>query len=204
MSCLQVFLFPASCLDTLPCLGIYPHNFVGRWRSAIPCSCRTGAEEPQPPCAKAAGARPVDAAPGEQAAMAHPRRQGAHASTKPAVFLSSKAQQSGGKLGKLCGSTARRTQAGVLAQDYTCTSKYHIEHESRHRQTCQLSVDLALLGQLSATFKLPSPKPRGDKNNSASCDLLPPPTKKLSCFSCPLSFNQNNYLFFFKVRFGYI
>lgn len=105
-----------------------------------------GTEEPQPPCVKAAGAHPADAAPGEQTVIAHPRRQGAHASTKPAVFLSSKAQQPGGKPGKQCGSTACRTQPGVLAQGYTCIFKYHTEHEDRQRQTCQLSVDLALLG----------------------------------------------------------
>lgn len=49
---------------------------------------------------KAAGAHPADAAPGKQAVMAHPLRQGAHASTKPSLFLSSKAQQPGGKPGK--------------------------------------------------------------------------------------------------------
>lgn len=129
-----------------PCpVCIYPHNFAGSGE-VLSLAPAKGAEEPQPPCVKAAGAHPVDAAPGEQAVMAHPRRQGAHASTKPAVFLSSKAQQSGGKPGKRCGSTACSTQAGVVAQGYTCTIKYHTEHESRHRQTSKLSVDVALLG----------------------------------------------------------
>lgn len=76
------------------------------------------------------------------------------------------------------------------------------------QETCRLSVDLGLVQvQLSTTvsnYLLLQSWEATRITQSASCNLPPSPTKKRSFFSCPLPFNQNNYLFFFKPRFGYI
>lgn len=157
-----------------------------------PCSCKVGAEQPCPPCMKEPGQRCQLCTRCPRRKELLPSRTALRALKLCSLSTSSPGPRSG---------QATQPTAGVL--------KHQCANTTAGPSLAQLLQGKpgtrALWVQLGATASS-SPKPPGNKNNSGNFLPSPPtpPTKKLSFFSCPLPFNQNNYLFFFKLRFGYI